>query len=75
MPDLAGVPVVTAQSALTKVGIKTGTPVYVAAPLGKIGSGSAMPVPPLKPGAVVAQTPPAGARVDQSTMVKLTVAR
>jgi len=31
--------------------------------------------PPVKPGAVVAQQPFAGARVDQTTMVKLVAAK
>jgi beta-lactam-binding protein with PASTA domain len=75
MPDMVGLPVVTAQAALLKVGIKSATPVYVSVPVGPIGSGNALPVQPVKPGAVIAQAPAAGARVDQSTMVRLTVAK
>ena len=75
MPDLVGLPVVTAQTALLKVGIKSATPVYVSVPVGPIGSGNALPVQPVKPGAVIAQAPAAGMRVDQSTMVRLTVAK
>ncbi len=75
MPDLAGLPVLSAQSALTKVGIKTATPVYVNVSVAPVGSGNAPPVMPVKPGAVIAQTPAAGVRVDQSTMVRLTVAK
>jgi len=75
MPDLVGLPVVSAQSALTKVGIKSATPHYVEAPIGPLGTGSALPVQPVKPGAVTAQTPPPGARVDQTTIVRLTVAK
>ena len=75
MPDLTGLPVVSAQSALIKAGIKTATPVYVSVPVAPVGSGSALPVLPIKPGAVIAQSPAVGARVDQSTMVRLTVAK
>jgi beta-lactam-binding protein with PASTA domain len=75
MPDLLGLPVVSAQSALTKVGIKPATPHYVDVPVGRMGSGNALPVEPVKPGAITAQTPPPGARVDQSTTVRLTVAK
>ena len=75
MPDLTGLPVVSAQSALVKAGIKTATPVYVSVPVAPVGSGNALPVPPIKPGAVIGQSPAVGARVDQSTMVRLTVAK
>jgi beta-lactam-binding protein with PASTA domain len=75
MPDLVGLPVVSAQSALTKVGIKSATPHYVEAPIGPMGTGNALPVQPVKPGAVTAQMPPPGARVDQTTIVRLTVAK
>lgn len=75
MPNLTGLPIVSAQTAITKVGIKSATPVYVSVPLAPIGSGSAPPVQPVKPGFVIAQAPAAGTRVDQSTMVKLTVAK
>jgi beta-lactam-binding protein with PASTA domain len=75
MPDLSGLPVVSAQSALTKVGIKTATPVYISVPVAPVGSGSALPVLPIKPGAVIAQSPAVGTRVDQSTKVRLTVAK
>ncbi len=75
MPDLVGLPVISAQGELTKVGIKAAMPKYVDVPVAPMGSGNALPVMPVKPGAVTAQTPPAGARVDQSTIVKLTVAK
>jgi beta-lactam-binding protein with PASTA domain len=58
MPDLTGLPVVTAQAELARV-----------------GSGNAAPALPVKPGAVMAQQPAAGARVEQSVLVKLTVAK
>jgi beta-lactam-binding protein with PASTA domain len=75
MPDLMGLPVVTAQAELTRVGIKTATPTFVSIPVAPIGSGNAAPVLPIKPGAVIAQQPPAGARIAQSDLVKLTVAK
>lgn len=75
MPDLVGLPIVSAQASLAKVGIKSATPKYVDAPIGKIGTGNAPPILPVKPGAVTAQAPPAGARVDLDTTVKLTVAK
>jgi beta-lactam-binding protein with PASTA domain len=75
MPDLVGWPVVTAQEALTRVGIKTLPPSFVDAPVEPVGSGDAPPKPPVKPGAVMAQVPAAGSRVDQSTAVRLLAAQ
>jgi eukaryotic-like serine/threonine-protein kinase len=75
MPDLAGWPVVSALAALAKVGIKTATPTYVDVPVAPVGSGNAPPSLPVKPGSVLSQSPAAGSRVDQDTMVKLTVAK
>jgi eukaryotic-like serine/threonine-protein kinase len=75
MPDLTGLPVVTAQTQLAKVGIETQPPTFVDVPIAPVGSGDAPPRPPVKPGSVLAQQPPSGARVDQTTKVKLTVAK
>jgi len=75
MPDITGLPVVTAQMDLAMVGIKTSIPVYVDVPMARIGNGAAPPRPPMQPGSVLTQSPAAGARVDQSTLVKLTVAK
>jgi eukaryotic-like serine/threonine-protein kinase len=75
MPDLEGLPIVTAQAVLAKVGIKTQTPVYVDAPIAPIPNAGAPAPPPVHPGTVFAQSPPPGARVDLDTMVKLTVAK
>jgi beta-lactam-binding protein with PASTA domain len=75
MPDLTGLPLASAEAALTKVGIKTAPPGYVGEQAPPEGSGDAPIRPPMKPGDVVAQSPSAGTRVDQTTMVKLTVAR
>ena len=73
MPDLTGLPIVTAQAQLAKVGIETLPPTFVDVPISPIGTGNAPPKPPVRPGSVVSQQPPAGARVDQTTKVKLTV--
>jgi hypothetical protein len=75
MPDLVGLPVVAAQAELAKVGIQTAPPDFVEAPIAPMGSGFAPPLPPVRPGAVIMQQPPAGARVEQSTLVKLTAAK
>jgi beta-lactam-binding protein with PASTA domain len=75
MPDLTGLPVVTAQAELAKVGIKSATPAFVDVPVAPVGSGDAPIRAPLKPGAVINQQPQAGSRVDRSTLVKLTVAK
>jgi len=74
MPDLTGLLVVSAQAELTSVGIQSTTD-YVDVPVAPVGSGLTPPALPVKPGAVIAQQPPAGARVDQSTEIKLTVAK
>jgi beta-lactam-binding protein with PASTA domain len=75
MPDLVGLPVVTAQVQLAKVGIQTQTPTYVPVPVAPVGSGNAPPQEPVKPGSVIAQTPAAGSRVFQNAPVTLTVAQ
>lgn len=75
MPNLVGLPVLTAQSEMSKVGIKSATPVYESVPVPPVGNGNAPPVLPIKPGSVIAQIPSAGARVDQTTLVKLTAAK
>jgi beta-lactam-binding protein with PASTA domain len=75
MPDFIGVPIVAAQTQLAKLGIKTSTPKFVDVPIPPIGASNAPPAPPVAPGSVIAQDPPAGARVDQTTEVQLTVAK
>jgi eukaryotic-like serine/threonine-protein kinase len=75
MPDLTGLPVVTAQAELAKVGIESAPPSFIDAPVGPMTNGDGPLRQPVKPGAVVSQQPPAGARVDQSTKVKLAVAK
>ena len=71
MPDFAGWPIVTAQAALAKVGIKTATPSYV----DLSATAGAAPTAASRLGTVVAQSPSPGARVDLDTMVKLSVAK
>jgi eukaryotic-like serine/threonine-protein kinase len=75
MPDFTGTPVVAAQTSLTRVGINFAPPAFVDAGIPPVGEGSAPPKAAVMPGSVIAQQPPAGARVDQSTLVHLTVAR
>jgi eukaryotic-like serine/threonine-protein kinase len=75
MPDLTGVPVITAQSMLAKVGLKTATPDFVDVAVPPVGTGATTPAAQTLPGTVVAQQPVAGARVDQTTEVKLAVAK
>jgi beta-lactam-binding protein with PASTA domain len=75
MPDLVGWPLGSAQAALAKVGIKALPPTLVDVSVAQVGSGDAPPKLPVKPGAVLAQSPAAGSRVDQSTAVKLTAAQ
>jgi eukaryotic-like serine/threonine-protein kinase len=75
MPDLIGTPIVTAQSALTRVGLKSDPPVFMDVRVPSIGMGSGPPILPIAPGSVMAQQPGAGARVDADTKVKLTVAK
>jgi beta-lactam-binding protein with PASTA domain len=74
MPDLVGLPVVSAQAQLAKVGIQTATPTYVPTPVQPVGSGDALPKAPVKAGSVILQTPVAGSRVYQNASVTLTVA-
>jgi eukaryotic-like serine/threonine-protein kinase len=75
MPNLVGMPVLTAQLQLSKFGIKTAPPAYESVPIGPVGSGDVPPESLIKPGSVIAQNPPAGARVDQQTTVELTAAK
>jgi beta-lactam-binding protein with PASTA domain len=75
MPDLTGLPVVTAQAELQRVGIQSERPRFVDVPVAPVGTGSAPPVMPVKPGAVIEQQPVAGTRVEQGVRVTLTVAK
>ena len=75
MPDLTGWTFASAQAALDKVGIKSARPDIVNVAVASVGSGNAPLRPPVRPNSVVAQDPTAGTRVDQSTVVKLAVAK
>jgi beta-lactam-binding protein with PASTA domain len=75
MPDMVGRSVETVQTELTEVGIKTLPPTLVDVPIAPVGSGDAPPSLPVRPGAVLTQSPPAGSRVDQSTVVVFTAAQ
>jgi len=75
MPDLTGWQFASAEAALKKVGIKTAAPSFVNVPVAPAGNDDATPKPMVRPGQVLVQSPIAGARVDQSTIVNLTVAK
>lgn len=75
MPDLTGLPIVTAQTQLAKVGLKSAVPVFEEVPTPPAGAGNAPANPAVEPGSVIAQDPIAGARVDTTQEVKLTVAK
>ena len=75
MPDLTGMPIVSAQAALEHVGLKSAPPTYVDTHIPPVGAGSTQPQNPQVPGTVIGQQPPAGSRVDQAAQVKFTVAR
>jgi eukaryotic-like serine/threonine-protein kinase len=75
MPDFTGVPIVTAQAALARVGLKGPPPTFVDVSVPDIGGTNTPPKAPVAPGCVITQQPPAGARVDQNTPVVFTVAK
>jgi beta-lactam-binding protein with PASTA domain len=75
MPDLTGWQFASAEAALKKVGINTGAPSFVNMPVAPAASGDAKPNLTVRPGQVLAQSPSAGTRVDQSTIVKLSVVK
>jgi eukaryotic-like serine/threonine-protein kinase len=75
MPDFSGWPISSANAALTKAGIRTAPPALVDVPVAAMGSGNAPVHAPAKPGCVLSQSPAAGSRVDQNTMVHFTVVK
>jgi beta-lactam-binding protein with PASTA domain len=75
MPDLTGFSAPSVVAELTKVGIKTAPFKLIDVPIPPIDASNAPPKPPARPNSVVAQQPPAGVRIDQSTLVKLVVAK
>jgi beta-lactam-binding protein with PASTA domain len=75
MPDFAGWPVSSANATLAKAGIRSGPPNVVSVPVAPVGSDAAPPRPLVKPGDVLAQSPAAGSRIDQTTIVDFTVVK
>ena len=75
MPDLAGMQAAAALAVLGKAGIHAAPPTFANVSIPKVGEGNALPKTPVAPGSVVAQSPAAGTRIDQSTVVKITIAR
>ena len=75
MPDLTGWPASHARAALEKAGLRTAPFSIVNMPVAAVGSGTAPLRAIAKPGEVLAQSPSAGSRIDQATIVHLTVER
>jgi beta-lactam-binding protein with PASTA domain len=71
MPDLTGLPVASAKEVLARVGIKASIAKVVEA----AATEGTLLKSPVKPSSVIAQQPMAGARVDQNTLVRLTVGK
>jgi len=74
MPDLIGTFGSAAVAALEKVGLKA-TLKSAEVGVGHVSAANQAPRPPIAPGAVLAQSPAAGVRVDQSTIINLIIAR
>jgi eukaryotic-like serine/threonine-protein kinase len=75
MPDLTGIPIITAQEMLNKIGLKVDTPAYADIFVPAVSAGAEQPKPLIAPGSIIAQQPMAGARVDLTTLIKLTAAK
>jgi beta-lactam-binding protein with PASTA domain len=81
MPDLVGLPIVSAQAALSRVGLKFGDPHFIDPPTQAIppvsasGVTPAPPRPTALPGVVLSQQPPVGYRVEVGATVSLNVAK
>lgn len=75
MPNLTGMQLAAAQAEMARVGIKAAPPAFVDVHVPPVGAPGTVPKPPVRPGSVIAQQPPAGSRIEQSAPVKLTVAR
>lgn len=75
MPDFTGWTLQSAQAALAKVGIKAAPPDFINVGSPPSATGNAPPPQPVKLGSIVSQDPVSGARVDQSTIVHLAVAK
>jgi eukaryotic-like serine/threonine-protein kinase len=75
MPNLTGMPLASAQALLMRVGIKSAPAGIVDVPVSPVISGGTAPALPVKPGSVTSQLPLPGSRVDQGSLVQLTVAK
>jgi eukaryotic-like serine/threonine-protein kinase len=75
MPDLTGLPVLTAMDQLTRIGLKVDPPTYADVNIPPVAPSGTTPTAPTVPGSVIGQQPIAGARVDQNTAIKLTAAK
>lgn len=75
MPDMTGMPVITAVNQLSKMGFNVDTPAYADVNIPPVGTGDAPLSAPTPSGSVIGQQPIAGARVDQETIIKLTAAK
>lgn len=76
MPDLTGQMASAASSAVTRAGLKLAAWKDVPIPVEPPPQNGMQPMkPPIAPGTVVAQRPPAGHRVDATMGVELTIAR
>lgn len=75
MPNLIGIPVITAQQMLNKIGLRVDTPSYSDPTMPPGDGGAQSPQPAIAPGSVIAQQPMAGARVDETTLIRLTAAK
>ncbi len=68
MPDLTGLPVVSAQSALTRVGIKFGEPKFVDVKFAPVTAPAGSPIPAIGSGPAAAQSSPAPAPARASSL-------
>lgn len=87
MPDVKGMPIVTAQTVLQAAGLKMGKPNFVDVQRPQAGSAApaqatlgpqpaaSQSAPVTEAGTVIAQNPIAGGRVDTTTEIALTVAK
>ncbi|HEY9127400.1 MAG TPA: PASTA domain-containing protein [Acidobacteriaceae bacterium] len=91
MPDLTGLPVVSAQAAIARVGLKPGEPKFQDVAIPSVSAvestpsasstaaappqAPTAPKPTVLPGTVLSQSPPAGYRVDVGATVTFTVAK
>ncbi len=77
MPDFTGQPYAAAALSISRAGLKLAPAKNAQIPVAAITSptDTQMPQPPVVPGTVMSQDPPAGYRADTSTPIELTVAQ